>query len=175
MAREGAPERGRDGFWDAFECAAFIINHLGEEAGGRAAKKAGALDSEHELARLRKEQADKVALENQVSRGELMPEAEVVSTWQSIITAARAKFLALPTKMAPILAPVTDPIDVQDQLTAAVHDCLSELVDEPKYGSDEEPDGEVGGEEESDEAMAPAAALDRQPVGRQKPEAQPGI
>lgn len=178
MARRGAPKKGDDGLYDALECGAFIIKQLQASAAGREAKPAGGkakvLDLATERARLAKEQADKVALENAVSRNELMPEAEVISTWQGIITAARAKFLALPTKMAPILAPLTDPIDVQAKLTAAVNDSLSDLVDDPEYGGSEDEDADGDDEEEGDEDVAPAAPSNRKPVGRQVSKAKPG-
>lgn len=177
MARPGAPKKGPDGLWDVLECARFMIKQAQMAAAGRqekpAAGKTKVLDLSHERARLAREQADKIALENAVSRGELMPEAEVVSTWQLIITAARSKFLALPTKLAPILAPLTDPVLVQDKLTAAVHESLSELVDEPEYGrTDEDEDAEGDDETEGDETLAAAAPANRKPVGRQASKAK---
>lgn len=172
LIRDGViPDKGPNGY-DVFACLGAYHDNLREVAAGRGA--GGVLDLAQERARLAKEQADKVALENAVSRNELMPEAEVVSTWQTIITAARAKFLALPTKMAPILAPLTDPVDVQDKLTAAVHDSLSELVDHPEYGGAEDEDTDGDDEEEGDEDVAAAATPHRKPVGRQVSKAKPG-
>lgn len=68
LARGIIREGGTIGQWAEAYC-----DHLREQAAGRAA--AGDLDLAAERARLAKEQADKIAMHNAVTRGELAPVA----------------------------------------------------------------------------------------------------
>lgn len=80
LARGIICEGGTIGVWSAAYAA-----HLREQAAGRAA--AGDLDLATERARLAKEQADKVAMQNAVSRGELAP----VAAMEMVLAAVGAK------------------------------------------------------------------------------------
>lgn len=82
------------------------IRELREQAAGRAA--AGDLDLATERARLAKEQADKVAMQNAVTRGELAPvvlieevltkaAAKVAGVFDAIPGVVRRRFPALPS------------------------------------------------------------------------------
>jgi hypothetical protein len=63
-----------------------------------------------------------------------------------VLHACRAKFLALPSKMAPVLANVNDTAVIKDHLEGAVREALQELanyqpnVDATKAGSAPLPD-----------------------------------
>lgn len=81
-------------------CGRWLIaytEHLREIAAGRAAE--GGLDLATERARLAREQADKVAMQNAVTRGELAP----VSLIEEVLTKAAARiagiFDAIPGKV----------------------------------------------------------------------------
>ncbi len=52
----------------------------------------------------------------------------VVMTWQNMIAAARAKILAIPVKLAPVLLGAVDLRDIEDKLRAEIHDALDELT-----------------------------------------------
>ena len=80
-----------------------------------------------ERTRLAKEQADKLEMENATSRGELLPRAEVVSALQAVFAHCRARLLALPTRLAPLIAGEQSPAVVQDRITQGVHEALEEL------------------------------------------------
>ncbi len=80
-----------------------------------------------EQQRLARERADKIARENQVARGELIPRQDVVAGIQEAMAHCRARLLSIPTKAAPLLSPLSRPIEIKEKLTELVHDCLQEL------------------------------------------------
>ena len=53
-----------------------------------------------EKIRQAREAADKLAIQNAASRGELLPAAEVLSTWAGIIRDLRAAMLSVPSRVA---------------------------------------------------------------------------
>lgn len=59
-----------------------------------------ALDLNAERARLAKEQADKVELDNAERRKRLLPAESVESAWVTMITNAKTKLTGLPSKLA---------------------------------------------------------------------------
>ena len=136
-------------------------------------KQAQVLDLNRERARLAKEQADKTALENGVRRGELIPRADFVKAMQTAFVHCRAKLLAIPSKLAPVMARIETPLEAQDKLTAAVHETLAELAS--IRGVPEDPGGpDSGGSPDSgDEGVGAPAKADRKRVGRPSPKAQP--
>ena len=80
LARKVIAPGGTAGEWLLSYC-----NHLRETAAGRAAQ--GDLDLAGERARLAKEQADRVAMQNAVQRGELAP----VAALESVLSATGAR------------------------------------------------------------------------------------
>lgn len=104
-----------------------LVPHLRETASGRGG--ADAVESlTAERARLAKEQADAVALKNQLTRGELIPAAEVQERWSDVCSTIRQKMLAIPTLASGEMPAMSRAeIDVIDRL---VRDALTELADE---------------------------------------------
>lgn len=81
--------------------------------------------------RLANEQADRLALQNAKTRGELIPREEVNAMWIDDVAKVRTKLLALPQKLALSLSGVAhQPQDVQDILTREIYEALNELSDE---------------------------------------------
>lgn len=78
-------------------------------------------DKEEALARIKNLEADEKA-------GKLVDAEEVLLAWQNYIAASRAKFLALPAKLALELSGMDDPSSIQGRLTEAVDEGLRELV-----------------------------------------------
>lgn len=101
-----------------------------------------------EKTRLTSAQADKVELENAVRQGELFEAQEAERIWSAQIGACRARLLSLPTKLAPELAGITDPIAVQERLRSTIHEALQELskINFEEMGTDRE-SGEGAGED----------------------------
>lgn len=120
------------------------------------------LDYEAERARLTAEQADKVAMENELRRGRLVDSDLVSMWWAKIITNAKTRLLAIPTKAAPLVLGVKTMPQARDVIERQVLEVLSEL-------SSVNPIPDI----ESDAGMEAAAETDGEPVGGPPPEAQP--
>lgn len=93
------------------------------------------IGSDYDAARTRKMNADAEIAELELARirGTLCLTDDVVAAWESVLQAAKAKFLALPTKIAPIAANETDVGVVKDLLEQQLREALSELANyQPK-------------------------------------------
>jgi len=120
------PKSGRAAY-DLTDCRIAYIRYIREIAAGRGSKD-GAVDLVAERARLTKAQAEKVERENAVAEGKFLE----VAVFHLMVTAAfmrvRSKLLALPSKMAPLVAPEMTPAEAQAKLRDAVHAALDELA-----------------------------------------------
>lgn len=76
------------------------IRHIREQAAGRASSEDGEYDLVAERARLAHHQANIAALDEDVKRKTLIPADQVKSKWQDMKASARARLLALPTRVA---------------------------------------------------------------------------
>ena len=117
LARAGAQGRGRRAYYDLGACVDwyFGANHQ-------------RLNLEAERARLAKEQADKTALDNELRRGRLVDVEEVAQLWTDLVAAARARLLAMPTKLGPTLVNTPDPAVVAETIRREVYSALDELA-----------------------------------------------
>lgn len=102
MVKDGLFEPQARGRYDLEECRLAYIRHLRAAAAGRQAG-GGPLSLEGERARLAKEQADAKAMENQVTRGELVKADDVASAWEQIGTEVKRVLLSIPSDLAPML------------------------------------------------------------------------
>lgn len=117
---------------------------------------------EAEKARLTHEQAEKVAMENMVRRGQLVDTEKVAGWWASIITNAKQRLLAIPTKAAPLVLGLKTLPEVRDQLETTINEVLLELsTTDPVAGGS------------GDEGVEAAAQADSEPVGGPEKEAVP--
>lgn len=78
--------------------------------------------------RLIKARADKVELEVELKRGDLIPAGDVEKEWVSMALSFRNKILALPTSLAQELADETNPRAVEKILKDSIFEALSELA-----------------------------------------------
>lgn len=125
-----------------------------------------ALNGEFERARKDREAADKLALENAKTRGELAVVSDVVRFVGDHNAAVRAKLLALPAKLAPLLATINDTNVIAAAIRAEIYAVLAELAE---WGPSE---AVRGGDEAGDSGLEAAAGTDRQSVGRRRTQAQ---
>ena len=91
------------------------------------------LDLTRERARLAKEQADRLELQNAESRKQLIPAELVTTTWQQIIFAARQKFLGMPSKLSRNLHAAESVAEVSDLLKSEIYEIMNELSRPPDY------------------------------------------
>jgi phage terminase Nu1 subunit (DNA packaging protein) len=89
------PHSGRPRIFDSEIVTAWLIDQALAEAG-----KTGALDRGQEQARLFAVQADRQTLALQRELGEMIPGAVVEKVWSGMTSAARARLLAVPSRLA---------------------------------------------------------------------------
>ena len=87
------------------------------------------IGSDYDTARTRKMNADAEIAELELARirGTLCLTDDVVAAWETVLQAAKAKFLSLPTKLAPVVANETDVVVVKDHLERGLREALTEL------------------------------------------------
>ncbi len=109
--------------------------HLRREAARRAAQTPITATAKERLALARADLAEMRAAER---RGDLIATADVTDAWSQHIAAARAKLLALPTTIAPRIAPPGKLGEAQEIVRDIVYDALNELAGDglpaPKVG-----------------------------------------
>jgi len=89
----------------------------------------GVLDFHEEKARLTKMQADKAEMEVMEMSGELVRVEDVLSDWQSILMDCKGKLLAIPSKVATLVADMDDPAEAQQLVDEHIREALEELAD----------------------------------------------
>lgn len=128
----------------------------------------GSLDLEHEKARLAAEQADKIAMENALTRGSIAFLPDVAKHYGKILEMVRALLLAMPTKCAPIANP-EHPNIARDVIEREVIELLEQVA---AADISAEP-GERGGNVPRPAVDSAAAAeAHRQAVGGEAPAPQ---
>lgn len=85
---------------------------------------------EAERARLTKAQADKTELEVSEKRGLVLNAETVRNTWSDLIASARAKLMALPTKVAAKAMSAKDYREAEDYVRAEIFAVLNDLADD---------------------------------------------
>ncbi len=92
MPCENPGKRGQEAQYDAPACLKWLIaRQCGDDK---------ALDLNLERARLAHHQANKTAVEEALLKGEVVRTLDVIAIWAAMIGSCRAKFLALPRKLA---------------------------------------------------------------------------
>lgn len=88
------------------------------------------IGSSYDEARTRKMNADAEIAEMELAkiRLELCSTQDVIKAWTDVLNACRAKFLALPTKIAPLVSTEDDAAIVKDILEQQIHEALTELA-----------------------------------------------
>lgn len=94
------------------------------------AEEGSVLDPQKERARLTHHQANIAALEEKELEGELVRRSAVVAEVSEAIANCRAKLLSLPSKMASVVAGMSEVADIRGALQDNVHEALDELYTE---------------------------------------------
>lgn len=132
-------------------------------------ESADSLDLDAERARLAAEQADKIAMENAITRNEVAYLPDVAEQQGRVFEMIRAKALAMPTKCAPLANP-ENPNLARDVIEREVLELLSEVAAAELDVEQQERGGDV-----SSAAVDTAAAAEANghAVGRRKKAAKP--
>ena len=91
-------------------------------------RSGGELDYTQERAKLTRLQAEKVTLELEQQRGNLLPMELVIAAWQGHIANARAKLLALPPKAASQVLGMESYLEVEHAIREIIYEALDELA-----------------------------------------------
>lgn len=108
-------------------CRIAYISYLRKLGGYN--KRSGGGDIAEEKTRLTKAQADKAELEVSELEGQLIPAQLVQDTWTDFVANARAKLLALPSKIAHQVIALDKYAEAELLIKENVHDALLELSD----------------------------------------------
>lgn len=90
------------------------VQHLRGVASGRGGEEQ-VISLTAERARLAREQADAVAIKNEVARGELVPAVEVERVWGDVLRQVRARILAVPSRLRQSLTLSAVEVDAIDR------------------------------------------------------------
>jgi len=123
------------------------------------------IGSDYDAARTRKMNADAEIAEMELAqlRLKLCNTDDVIKAWADVLNACRAKFLSLPTKLAPVVANEDDAALVKQLLEDQIHEALSELSN---YNPEIHPTQMSGNSDLDDEE--PKAEEPKKPRGRPK-------
>ena len=123
---------------------------------------------EKQRTRLASAQAEKIELELEVIKGDLIPAEQVRSVVDSMVSAFRSRMLSLPIKAAPVVVTMADALEAEKILRDHVYEALNELSNyESKAG------GTSTDQSVSETRRAPAPP-NRKPVGGQQEETKQG-
>jgi len=111
-------EEGRSKLYD--------VRAIQDDKNRQSADSAEELNLTEERARLAKESADKLEMENKVRRGDLAEVADIQSAVVSVIHATKARILAIPAQLSRYLENQTSQ-NIETQLHDALHDALEDL------------------------------------------------
>lgn len=146
----GIVERQPAGEYDLEIVREEVIRQLRAAASGRE-KKPGALDGEFEKARKDKELADRTALQNAVTRGELVAIEEIGKQVEREYAVVRERLLGISGKLGADLTSAQ-----VARIEAEIRDALEELHDPGDIAERiHQPDGETEEGEDEFEASAP--------------------
>lgn len=127
LVKRGVIKAEARGRYDLHACTVAYIQHLRTQAAGRMLNPAAGLSLEGERARLAKEQADAKAMENAVTRGELIPAADVGTTWEQICNEIKRVLLSMPADTAPLLGGKKTTAEIEAILRDRVQEALEAL------------------------------------------------
>lgn len=151
LKAEGLPTVGR-GQYELGPCMAWYIRYLQNALEKRGPNiNPDTPDLLAEKTRLAREQGDKLAIENAISRGELVYADDVVNTWADHISSAKAKLLAMPTKLAPQLVNQSNANVIAGRISEEVDNALVELAENTVNVE------HIGDFDQGDEDLEPAA------------------
>lgn len=147
MAAEGILPRADRGQYDLQACVKAYIHFL-KSIPGAGSSEDQRIDYGKERARLVKYKADLTEMEAAQAKGELLQAEDVKNTWIEMVSHCRARLLALPTKLAPIVYAQKTLPEITAAIKQGVHEALAELSRteiETDHPDGENPGAENGG------------------------------
>jgi len=122
--QEVLPKPNDDGKFDLVPCVQGYIDFLRKRGGtAKSAQKYS-----RERARLYEMKADIAEVERSRIVGDLVSAEEIELVWTDLITIAKIRMLAIPSKMAPRLALISSPTKIRELLDGELSAALGELA-----------------------------------------------
>lgn len=139
------PQPAREGRSNAYDATACVKWWRDREVGKLIeGDDGGLLNLDQERARLARSQREKVELELRVRRDELVDAAGVVRQFRHAATTAQTAILAVPDRLAAVIAAESDPDRVHEKLKQELESALSVLADRwREYAAEAEATKEV--------------------------------
>lgn len=139
--QENPPPQNSDGSYPARQFGEWLVNYRGLKKRGPKPKDRGGDEDSGETfteaeRRLKLAQAIKAERQNEIDAGNLMEIEQIETLWQRILMRVRSRLLKIPTTVAPLVLGDTDAHSIQLKLKEAVHDALTELVDDWRDGDE---------------------------------------
>jgi phage terminase Nu1 subunit (DNA packaging protein) len=128
LERRGVIHKTRYGYWPLKKTVRALVRHYREIAARRGGAAIGALVVAK--ARLARERADEVAMQNAKMRAEFVPAAEVRAYIAECNEIVRTRLLALPAEIAPQLHACRTVVEHQTMLRALLSEALENLAGE---------------------------------------------
>lgn len=126
LTKEGMPKAGVNKY-NLIDCVRWYAGHLKDKG------HAPDAETKRQRSRLLKARADKAILEVKEKESALIDMDEVKNVWANHIVNAKTKLLSMPSKLAPILAEIEDPAEIQEEVKRLVYEVLNELAkDKPR-------------------------------------------
>lgn len=144
--QENPPPQNSDGSYPARAFGEWLVTHRGlKKRGPKPRDRDGPEDGTGETfteaeRRLKLAQAIKAERQNEVDAKRLLDVEVIEALWQRIVMRVRSRLLKIPTTVAPVVLGDMDAHSIQLKIKDAVHDALSELVDDWRDGEDEDDD-----------------------------------
>lgn len=120
-----APQRTAEGGYPCLEFGEWLRRRIASQYG--VADDGRSYDYDAERARLTKAQADKTELEAAELAGEIVRVEQVIATWSKLAGAMRARLLAMPSKIAPVVRVTETDEEASATIEREVLEALEEL------------------------------------------------
>lgn len=125
-----------------------------------------------ERAMLAQAQRKKIELETAVLKADVIPSEVVKEVWSQLLSACRARLLAMPSRMATQLMTVKNHTEIEEITRDFIYEALNELAEfqAEQYRSKRARAAHLSS---SDEDIETATEVDSEPVGESKPIPKP--
>jgi hypothetical protein len=129
LRAEGVLPGGPNDPYDLRECVRAYCAHMRPAAGKAAAGGSDdAADLDRNRARESRLRGDKLELLNAQLRADLIPAPEMEAVVGTVFDGVRGKFLAVPSRAAPVLLGLKTAVSIQDKLTEIIHEVCGDLA-----------------------------------------------
>lgn len=126
LAKEGIIPKAERGKYELIGSVQGYVKYLQERTLGQ--HDASPTDLMEHKVRLTRAQADEKEMEVRILQGDLLHVDDVKASWWKIIQITKARFMALPMRLAPILISKSDLREVEDVIKESVVAALEDMT-----------------------------------------------